>query len=152
MHRALALSLALTMAAAAAGCSKKQVIPGILAGTGAAAMVGGVAYRVSLPEEDGEGLLGRQPQQKAGIAILLFAGAALALAGIIWSATTPMCAADADCWGNEVCNKPAGTCVPRPTSEEAKPSASVSLLTDGALRAPPHVPTRFALRLYPSNL
>jgi hypothetical protein len=144
--------LALTMAAAAAGCSKKQVIPGILAGTGAAAMVGGVAYRVSLPEEDAEGLLGRQPQQKAGVAILLFAGAALVLAGIIWSATTPMCDSDADCWGGESCNEAAGTCVPRPAGTESRPAEPVSLMTDRDLRAPSHVPERFALRLYPSSL
>ena len=103
-----------TMLCVTPGCSKRMVVPGILAGTGAAAIVGGTAYRLSLPDNDSVGLLGRQPEQKAGISILLFAGAALVLAGVIWAATTPVCESDLDCWSGDVCAKSTGTCVVRP--------------------------------------
>ncbi len=108
----------LTILCVTSGCSKRMVVPGILAGTGAVAMVGGTAYRLSLPENDSVGLLGRQPQQKAGISILLFAGAALVLAGVIWAATTPVCESDSDCWRGDVCEKSTGTCVVRPADDE----------------------------------
>ncbi len=103
-----------TMLCVTFGCSKRMVVPGILAGTGAAAIVSGTAYRLSLPENDSVGLLGRQPEQKAGISILLFAGAALVLSGVIWAATTPVCESDLDCWRGDVCEQSTGTCVVRP--------------------------------------
>ena len=81
-------------------------------------MGGGRAYRLSLPEHDSVGLLGRQPGQKAGISILLFAGAALVLAGVIWAATTPVCESDSNCWRGDVCEKSTGTCVVRPADDK----------------------------------
>ncbi|MDD5308792.1 MAG: hypothetical protein PHU25_15870 [Deltaproteobacteria bacterium] len=107
------VALALALGALHAGCSKRQIIPGALAGVGAATLVGGVSYRATLPENDSEGLLGRTPKEQAVTASLVFTGAALVAAGIIWSVTTPVCETDTDCWTNDRCDKAASTCVPR---------------------------------------
>ncbi len=96
------------------GCSKRQLMPGILAGMGGAALTAGVIYRATLPEEDSEGLFGKQAKQKAGTATLMFTGLALILTGVIWSATTPVCELDLDCWHGDVCETATKTCVPRP--------------------------------------
>jgi hypothetical protein len=111
MLRTTAL-LMLSLGLVCASCSKRQIIPGALAGAGAATLVGGVAYRATLDENDSEGLLGRTPRQQAVTATLVFAGAALIAAGVIWSVTTPVCDSDADCWAGDRCDKATWTCVP----------------------------------------
>jgi len=141
-----------TMLGVTPGCSKRMVVPGILAGTGAAAIVGGTAYRLSLPVNDSVGLLGRQPEQKAGISILLFAGAALVLAGVIWAATTPVCESDLDCWSGDVCEQSTGTCVVRPTvdpgSNENVDTAFL-MMNRNIIDPLGFESSRYALNLYP---
>ena len=112
MRKVIVLFVAAAFLLAVTGCSKRMIIPGILAGVGAGAFAGGVAYRASLPEDDSDGLFGRKSEQKAGISVLLFSGIALMLTGIIWSATTPVCEKDYDCWAGDVCEKSTKTCVP----------------------------------------
>mgnify|MGYP006294354899 CR=1 FL=1 len=145
------LSVALIAAAlslSTGACSKRQIAPGILTGVGAGVFAGGVGYRVSLPEEDSVGLFGAEPQQKAGTSILVFGGIAIMLAGVVWSATTPLCQEDADCFGDEVCDQATSTCIslapPAPDGEvEAEPGPASAL--PGPLDPP--VPARFALAL-----
>ncbi|MCP4602174.1 MAG: hypothetical protein GY847_16940 [Proteobacteria bacterium] len=96
------------------GCSKRQIMPGIVTGIGGATFLSGVVYRAALPDKDSEGLFGKQTRQKAAIATLMFTGMALVLVGVIWSATTPLCETDTDCWHGDVCDKATETCVPRP--------------------------------------
>jgi hypothetical protein len=112
MERLITILLAGALTILPVACSKKQIAPGVTAGVGAGLFAGGVGYRVSLPEEDSKGLFGDSPQQQAGTSILMFSGIALMLAGVIWSATTPLCEADGDCWAGDVCHKPTRTCVP----------------------------------------
>ena len=141
-----------TLLCVTSGCSKRMVVPGILAGTGAAAIVGGTAYRLSLPGNDSVGLLGRQPQQKAGISILLFAGAALILAGVIWAATTPVCESDLDCWSGDVCEKSTGTCVVRPTGEKATDKSvdtAILMMENNFIDPLDFKSSKYALNLYP---
>ena len=111
------------------GCSKKQLIPSIIAGTGAVLVTSGTIYRVTLPEKDSDGLFGRQPEQKATTASLLMGGLALIAVGIIWSATTTDCERDEDCWSGDRCEPSSKTCVPRPaeTTEPPETQARFSL-------------------------
>jgi hypothetical protein len=113
--------LAVALLLLPASCSKRQIAPGVMTGVGAGLFAGGVGYRISLPEEDSASLFGDTPQQKAGISTLMFSGIALMLAGIIWSATTPLCDADGDCWAGDVCHKPTRTCVPVPPAKSGAP-------------------------------
>jgi len=112
------------------GCSKRQLIPGIIAGTGGAVFVSGVIYRATLPDDDSEGLFGKQARQKAVTASLMFTGLALILAGIIWSATTPVCTVDLDCWHGDVCETKTQTCVPKPFDPSENKETSTSFLLD----------------------
>jgi hypothetical protein len=118
--------LALTAAVFFLACSKRQIVPGIVAGVGGATFASGVIYRAALPEEDSDGLFGRQADQKAVTATLVFSGVALIVAGVIWSATTPLCEADIDCFRGDVCEPATRTCVEKrlepPQSES--PSAA----------------------------
>ncbi len=154
MQRILSILVAVALVLAMTGCSKKQLMPGIFAGVGSALIVGGVAYRVSLPDADNEGTFGRQSEQKAGIAILLFAGAALVLTGIIWSATTPVCDSNVDCWSGDICNKRSSTCVPAPVKEKEAVASEgdVSVLNDPTLQAPSFIPDKYALKLTPGSV
>lgn len=126
------------------GCSKKQVIPAIVAGSGAALVTSGTIYRLTLPEKDSDGLFGRQPEQKATTATLLMGGLALIAVGIVWSATTTDCERDEDCWSRDRCDPSSKTCVPRPlqTNTHGKNHAIVLL-------PPSRQPyeTRFQLRV-----
>ncbi len=63
------------------GCSKRQIIPGAVAGAGGAMFAASAIYRVALPDEDSKGLFGKQTEQKAAIATLMFTGIALIIAG-----------------------------------------------------------------------
>ncbi len=121
MERTGAFFLAGLLLLLPAACNKKQIAPGVVAGVGAGLFVGGIGYRVSLPEEDSEGLFGDSPRQKAGTSVLMFSGIALMLTGIIWSATTPLCETDSDCWAGEVCDRPTKTCVPAPPTDAGPP-------------------------------
>ncbi|MCP4674805.1 MAG: hypothetical protein GY854_04685 [Deltaproteobacteria bacterium] len=112
------------------GCSKRQIIPGVIAGTGGAVFMSGVIYRAALPDEDSEGLFGKQSRQKAVTASLVFTGLALVLAGIIWSATTPVCTVDLDCWRGDVCETKTQTCVPKPFEPSENKETSTSFLLD----------------------
>ena len=98
-------------------CSKRQIIPGIVAGIGGGMFASGVIYRATLPEEDSEGLLGRQSEQKATTAALLFTGFALAAVGIIWATTSPVCDTNEDCFAGDYCEKITGTCISSPEDD-----------------------------------
>ncbi len=125
MNRIISYSIiGILILSIAVGCSKRQILPGIVAGAGGALTISGVAYRISLPEEDSDGLLGKQASQKAATGTLLLAGLALATIGIVWSATTPICEADYDCYGSERCVKE--TCVPDPKRPQEKADSSTS--------------------------
>ena len=112
------------------GCSKRQLVPGIIAGTGGAVFVSGVIYRATLPGDDSEGLFGRQARQRAVTASLVFTGLALILAGVILSATTPVCTGDYDCWHGDVCNTRSQTCVPKPFKSSENKETTTSFLLD----------------------
>ena len=120
MDKTARLIIAMAFLATAAGCSKRQVVPGVLAGTGAAAIAGGVGYRASLGEA--EEVFGDTAKEKGITTTLLLTGTALVIAGIVWSVTTPVCENDGDCWVGDVCEKKTNTCVPRP--DEAPPEAA----------------------------
>jgi len=153
MHGKRILAVAVATALLALGCSKRQLGPAILAGAGGASVVAGVAYRAALPEEDSSGLFGKTTSQKATTAILWFGGAALILAGVIWSATTPVCETDMDCWTGDVCETKTNTCVPappkEPDGEEAQAMLNAAHLAsfDPCARLPEMRPERFRLRL-----
>jgi hypothetical protein len=121
MERFATLFLAGALLLLPVACSKRQIAPGVTAGVGAGLFAGGVGYRISLPEEDSKGLFGDSPRQQAGTSVLMFSGIALMLAGIIWSATTPLCDVDGDCWAGDVCSKPARTCVPASPADPGEP-------------------------------
>lgn len=114
MYRPLLTLVLVAFVLGPSACSKRQLGPTILAGSGAALMVGGVAYRASFHEEEDAGMLGRTAEQRAVTSTLLFSGLALIVAGVIWSATQPICEADHDCWIGDACEPTTGTCVPDP--------------------------------------
>lgn len=120
----ITVALVLTVLASA-GCSKRQLGPTLLAGGGAGLLVSGVAYRASFHDEEDAGLLGRTAEQRAVTATLAFSGLALILAGVIWSATTPVCESNGDCWVGDVCERSTSTCVPAPANDPDAATLSV---------------------------
>jgi hypothetical protein len=152
MKIARATLVSLLIVAAAAGCSKRQILPVAIAGAGAALMTGGFVYRATLPEEDSAGVFGETSKQKAITSTLVFSGLALVLVGVILSVTTPLCESDTDCWGSDTCEPATSTCAASPPATEPDgPGAAL-----GPRQPPPTIalapidPTRFTLRLGPA--
>jgi len=106
----------------ATGCSKRQVIPGTIAGVGGVLFLSGTIYRVTL-DEGTEGIFGETREQQGVTASLMLGGLALMLVGIIWSATGTVCEEDHDCWVGDMCDKKSGTCVPRPAETPSETAA-----------------------------
>ncbi len=107
------------------GCSKKQIVPGIITGGGAITLTSGVIYRASL--EDADSLFGDTAQQKAVVATLVLTGTALILTGVILAATTPLCETDLDCWRGDQCDDATKSCVPKPIELDEQPQPALSL-------------------------
>lgn len=121
MHMIKNLSLVLILTVTTlSGCSKKHIMPAVITGVGGTLIVSGTVYRLSRPNEQSSDLLGSNPQEKAITGSLFFSGLALMTAGIIWSALTPICESDNDCWLGDYCNKATGTCVPKTAPSEEK--------------------------------
>lgn len=118
------IAIAALVAALFAGCSKRQVGPGIMAGVGAGVLVAGAGYRASLDESDE--LFGTTAGEKATTGTLVLGGTALMIAGIIWSVTTQMCETDADCWAGDVCERSTDTCVKAPAKKVDEGAADES--------------------------
>jgi len=151
--RALNLSLVLAIVVCGStACSKRQLGPTLLAGGGAGLMVSGVAYRASFHDEEDAGLLGRTSEQQAVTATLLFSGLALIVAGVIWSATTPVCETNNDCWIGDVCEPATHTCVAAPAIAPSAPATSQATLAPRpALLLAPLRPDRFVLEVGASH-
>jgi hypothetical protein len=112
------------------GCSKKQVMPGVVAGAGGVLFLAGTIYRAAQPEGT-DGLFGETGQQMGVTASLMLSGLALMLAGVLWSAITPICESDADCWVGDKCQKSTKTCVIKaPEEAEVKAEESAYHLID----------------------
>ena len=113
----------------------------------------GTIYRVSLPDRDSEGLFGREPEQKATTASLMMGGLALIVVGVVWSATTPHCQHDEDCWSRDRCDTVSNTCVPRSpeTQLEAQQGSRLVISPPLALseRFRPNTVTPFPLAVNP---
>jgi len=138
---------------ASPACSKRQLGPTLLAGGGTALMVSGVAYRASFHDEEDAGMLGRTAEQKGVTATLLFTGLALIVAGVIWSATTPVCETDDDCWIGDVCEPATRTCVPEPHTNQVPEDDPATAGHPGAAAPPATIalpefePERFTLQV-----
>jgi hypothetical protein len=115
-----------------AGCSKRQIIPGILTGTGAATLVTGVIYRASL--DDADSLFGDTSKQKAIVSTLTLTGLALMATGVILAATTPLCESSQDCFSSDVCDTKTQTCVPRPLKLPNADSTQAAFVLDPIIR------------------
>lgn len=143
--------VSLLIAAAAAGCSKRQILPVSIAGAGAALMTGGFVYRATLPERDSAEVFGETAEQKAITSTLIFSGVALVLVGVILSITMPLCESSVDCWGTDTCEPATSTCATRPPAAEPdEPGAALAPREPSPLIAlAPIDPTRFTLRFGP---
>ncbi len=111
MSRSLRLcSTALLMASLVCitGCTRRQLAPGILAGTGAIMTTSGGIYRATM---DTDRAFGETPGEIAGSTILIFGGIGLLIAGVVWSITSNHCDDNGDCWSNDVCERRTHTCI-----------------------------------------
>jgi hypothetical protein len=98
------LSTALT------GCTKRQLVPGLIAGAGAAMVTSGAAYRASL---DTDRPFGDTDGQIGATTALLFGGLGLLVTGVVWSLTSAHCDDDSHCWPRDRCVRTTHTCVRR---------------------------------------
>jgi len=101
-------SLILVMAFVLAGCTRRQLVPGLVAGGGAVLSSSGAIYRASL---DSDGALGDTNGEIATTSVLIFGGISLLLTGIIWSLTSTRCDTNRDCWSGDVCEQRSHTCI-----------------------------------------
>lgn len=91
-----------------AGCTRRQLAPGIVAGSGALLMTSGGIYRATLETDEA---FGDTPGEIAGTTILIFGGLGLLLTGVIWSLTSSHCEDNGDCWSSDVCELRTHTCI-----------------------------------------
>jgi hypothetical protein len=102
------LALALTALVLLTSCTRRQLVPGLIAGTGAILTTSGAIYRVSI---DSDEPLGDTSGEVATTSVLIFGGLGLLLTGVIWSLTSTHCDENADCWSDDVCEMRSHTCI-----------------------------------------
>ena len=89
-------------------CTRRQLVPGIIAGTGAILTTSGAIYRASLETDEP---FGETSGEVATTAVLIFGGIGLLLTGIIWSLTSTRCDSNDDCWSGDACELRSHTCI-----------------------------------------
>lgn len=104
----LSAALAALLALTAAGCTRRQVIPGVVAGVGAAMVTSGAIYRATLDTDEP---FGDTDGEVAGTTILLFGGIGLLVTGVVLSITFAHCESNDDCWASDVCELRSHTCI-----------------------------------------
>ncbi len=89
-------------------CTRRQLVPGIIAGTGAVLTTSGAIYRASLDTDEP---FGETSSEVATTAVLIFGGIGVLLTGIIWSLTSTRCDSNDDCWSDDACELRSHTCI-----------------------------------------
>ncbi len=103
------------------GCTRRQLIPGLIAGGGAILTTSGAIYRATLGE-DTDGAFGDTDGEIATTAVLIFGGIGLLITGVIWSLTSTHCETNSDCWSDDVCEQRTHTCIDVSTVRRRAPA------------------------------
>ena len=109
-RRALAAAALATALLATGGCTRRQVIPGVVAGAGAAMLTSGAIYRATLDTDEP---FGETDGEIATTTVLIFGGLAALITGVVVSMTMTHCESNSDCWGRDVCELRSHTCISR---------------------------------------
>lgn len=101
-------ALLLVVAVTLTGCTRRQLVPGLIAGTGAILTTSGGIYRATLDTDEP---FGDTSGEVAGTTVLIFGGIGLLITGIVWSITSNHCEDNGDCWSGDVCEVRTHTCI-----------------------------------------
>jgi hypothetical protein len=113
-----AAALATALVVLAAGCTRRQIIPGVVAGVGAAAIASGAIYRATL---DSEEPFGSTSGEIATTTVLMFGGLGILVTGVVLSITMSHCESNSDCWASDVCEQRTHTCISRSAARSLEP-------------------------------